>query len=85
MTITHRDMLNREVAPGDIVAYSQDNFLLIGRITKLTAHRVHITSLGPWNWTSQQRPETFIKLDDPAVTTWLLRGARTKLDILHPA
>jgi len=83
--IQHRDQFGRDVAIGDTVAYCQSNCLHVGTIKKLTAKRVHITRLGNWNWTSQQLPETFIKLDDPAVTTWLLRGAKNKWSVMYPA
>lgn len=80
---THKDMLSRDITVGDIVSYSQYNCLHIGTVTKLTAKRVHIARLGNYNWTSQQLPGTFIKMDDPAVTTWLLRGAKNKWNIMY--
>lgn len=81
--VVHKDMLSREVAIDDIVAYTQSNCLHIGKVTKLTAKRVQITRLGSYNWTSLQLPGTFIKLDDPAVTTWMLKGAKNKWDIMY--
>lgn len=85
LPIQHRDQFGRNVTIGDTVVYCQSNCLHVGTIRKLTARRVHITRLGAWNWTSQQRPETFILLADPAVTTWLLRGAKNKWSIMYPA
>lgn len=79
----HRDMFDREVVPGDVIAYTQDNCLYIGKISKLTAKRVHVTRIGSYNWTSQQLPGTFIKLDDPGVTTWMLKGAKSKWNIMY--
>ena len=81
--IVHKDMLGRGCVAGDIIAYNHYNCLYIGTITKNTAKRVHCTRLGEHNWTSQQIPETFIKLEDPAVTAWMLRGAKTKWDLRY--
>jgi len=82
-TIVHKDMLGREVEPGTIIAYTQYNCLYIGTVQKLTAKRVHVNRLGNHNWGSQQIPGTFIRIDDPAVTAWMLKGAKTKWDILY--
>ena len=83
-TIVHKDMFGRDVAVGDTIAYCQYNFLYIGTISKLTTKRVHVNKLGEnTNWGSQQLPGTFLKIDDPAITTWMLKGARTKWDILY--
>ena len=82
---THKDMFSREVAIGDTVAYCQSNCLHVGKVSKLTAKRVQITRIGHYNWTSLQLPETFIKIDDPAVMTWALKGAKHKWNILYPA
>jgi hypothetical protein len=79
----HRDMFDREVIVGDTIAYTQDNCLHIGRISKLTAKRVHVNRIGRHAWGSQQLPGTFIKLDDPGVTTWILKGAKTKWNVMY--
>jgi hypothetical protein len=79
----HRDMFDREVIVGDTIAYTQDNCLHIGKIAKLTAKRVHVNRIGRHAWGSQQLPGTFIKLDGPEVTAWLLKGAKTKWSILY--
>lgn len=84
--ITHKDMLGRECRAGDTIAFSQFNGLCIGKITKNTAKRVQCSrytkdGLNPWS--SYQLPETFLKLDDPAVLTWLLKGAKNKWSIVY--
>ena len=82
-TIVHKDMFDRAVAVGDTIAYCQYNCLYIGTVKKLTAKRVYVNRLGNHNWGSQQLPGTFLKIDDPAVTTWLLRGAKNKYNIMY--
>ena len=82
----HKDMLGVTCFPGDIVAFSQYNILYIGKIVKNTPKLVHCSAIkqdGLRGWTSQQLPGTFIKLKDPNVMTWILRGARTKADIMY--
>ena len=84
--ITHKDMLGRECRAGDTVAFTQYNVLYIGKITKCTAKRVFCLAYkqdGMARWGSQQMPETFLKLDDPAVLAWILKGARTKATIMY--
>ena len=81
--LNHRDMFDREVIVGDTIAYTQDNCLHIGKIAKLTAKRVHVNRIGRHAWGSQQLPGTFIKLDDPGVTTWILKGAKTKWNVMY--
>jgi hypothetical protein len=76
-------MFDREVIVGDTIAYTQDNCLHIGKIAKLTAKRVHVNRIGRHAWGSQQLPGTFIKLDDPGVTTWILKGAKTKWNVMY--
>ena len=82
--IQHKDMLGRVVDIGDTVSYCQENCLYIGKVSKLTAKRVHVTRLTQGiPWVSQQLPETFIKLEDPAIVTWLLKGAKNKWHIMY--
>ena len=81
--LNHQDMLDRTVAIGDTVAYSQANCLYIGRVSKLTAKRVHVTRLGSYNWTSQQLPRTFIKLNEADIMTWLLKGAKNTWNFIY--
>jgi hypothetical protein len=82
-TPAHKDMFGSVVAVGDTIAYTQDNCLHIGKITNLTAKRVHVVRIGRHAWGSQQLPETFIKLDGAEVTAWILRGAKNKWNIMY--
>lgn len=81
--LNHQDMLDRRVAVGDTVAYTQANCLHIGKVTKLTAKRVQVTRIGDYNWTSLQLPKTFIKLNEADIMTWLLKGAKNKWHIMY--
>jgi hypothetical protein len=81
--LTHKDMLGRDVAVGDTIAYTQYNCIYIGRVSKLTAKRVTAHRFGIQSWSTQQMPGTFLKLEDPAVTAWILKGAKTKWDIVY--
>lgn len=82
----HKDMLGVTCFPGDVVAFSQYNILYIGKIVKNTPKLVHcsaITQEGLRGWTSHQMPGTFIKLKDPNVMNWILRGAKTKATLMY--
>ena len=84
--LTHKDMLGRECRVGDTIAFSQYNILYIGKITKVTPKRVFCSAYrneGMSHWGSQQLPETFLKLEDPQVLAWILKGARTKATIMY--
>lgn len=84
--IVHKDILGRDCRVGDTIAYSQYNVLYIGKITKNTAKLVHCNPYskdGLRAWGSQQLPGTFLRLDDPQVLSWILKGARTKINIMY--
>lgn len=84
--VVHKDMLGRDVAVGDTVAFSQYNVLYIGKVMKNTAKLIHCSPIrhdGLRAWGSQQMPGTVIKLEDPAVLAWILKGAKTKANIMY--
>lgn len=84
--LTHKDMLGRECRVDDTIAFSQYNVLYIGKITKVTPKRVHCSAYrkdGLAWWGSHQLPETFLKVEDPQVLAWILKGARTKATIMY--
>ena len=68
----HKDVLGRELAVGDCVAFSAGSRRLrVGKIDKLHKVMVGVRCKGT---TSNQDPGEVVKLDGPEVTMYILRG-----------
>lgn len=70
--ITHKDVLGRDLAVGDCVAYSAGSRkLCIGKVEKLNKIMIGVKSRGVY---TNQYPGQSVKLDGPEVTMYILRG-----------
>lgn len=80
--IDHRDLLNKKLAVGDIVAFAESGSQYVGKITKLTPKRVkinRITAHDPNRWYKQisyQRPPADVVIIEGAhVTAYILANS----------
>lgn len=69
----HKDILGRVLNVGDCVAYPDSNQLKIGRIEKLHAKMVKVTTGSQWRSTVNKYPSDTTKLDGPDLTMYLLK------------
>jgi hypothetical protein len=80
--IEHRDLLNKKIAVGDIVAFAESGSQYVGKITKLTPRRVkinRITAHDPNRWfkqTAYQRPpDDVVIIEGSHVTAYILANS----------
>lgn len=79
----HRDLLNRPLALGDTVAYSQYNQLYLGTVSKISSVKIRVERMithRTWAETiaSSQYPQDLVKVPkDAELTQWVLKGAKT--------
>lgn len=69
----HKDILGRVLNVGDCVAYPDSNQLKIGRIEKLHAKMVKVTTGNQWRSYVNKYPSDTTKLDGPDLTMYLLK------------
>jgi hypothetical protein len=80
--IEHRDLLNKKLTVGDIVAFAESGSQYVGKITKLTPRRVkinRITAHDPTKWYKQigyQRPPGDVVIIEGAhVTAYIMANS----------
>jgi len=80
--IEHRDLLNKKIAVGDIVAFAESGSQYVGKITKLTPRRVkinRITAHDPTRWfkqTAYQRPpDDVVIIEGAHVTAYIMANS----------
>lgn len=72
MTYMHFDRIGKQLAVGDIVAYSNHNHLAIGKIKKLNPKMLTISSVEEKS-NAVKYPSDLIKLEGTEITMFLLR------------
>ena len=80
--IDHRDLLNKRIKVGDIVAFAESGSQYVGKISKLTPKRVkisRITAPDPARWYRQveyQRPpDDVVIIEGAHVTAYILANS----------
>lgn len=69
----HRDILGRVIEVGNMVAYPDSNMMKIGKIDKLNAKMIRVTTGSEWRSTVLKYPKDTVKLDGPELTMFLLK------------
>ncbi len=72
----HNDLLGREVVEGDAVAFTHQNSLMVGKVTKITPKQVRVIPLmtryrmdtGYLKYTNQ-----CVLIGGPELTMWILK------------
>ena len=75
---THHDLIGRELAIGDCVAFPAYNGLCIGTIAKLNPKMVGVRNIKLSSRSKNQLkyPNDLVKLDGPEVTFYLLKNTK---------
>jgi hypothetical protein len=81
--IEHRDLLNKKIAVGNIVAFAESGTQYVGKITKLTPKRVkisRITAPNLYRWyipsEYQRPPSDVVIVEGPHVTAYILKNSQ---------
>ena len=69
----HRDILGRVIEVGNMVAYPDSNMLKIGKVDKLNAKMIRITTGKEWRTTVLKYSKDTVKVDGPVLTMFLLK------------
>ena len=69
----HRDILGRVIEVGNMVAYPDSNMLKIGKVDKLNAKMIRITTGKEWRTTVLKYSKDTVKVDGPDLTMFLLK------------
>lgn len=79
--IEHRDLLNKPISVGNIVAFAEGGSQYVGKITKLTPKRVKINRItapdpGWYQQTAYQRPpDDVVIIDGAHVTAYIMANS----------
>ena len=75
---SHNDLLGREVVEGDAVAFTHQNSMMVGKVTKITPKQVRViplmsqsgyrSSIGYLKYTKQ-----CVLIGGPDLTMWILK------------
>jgi hypothetical protein len=69
----HQDVLGQELKVDDCVAFADSGTMFIGKIKKLNPKLITIAKLGGmWSFTIRKYPSDIVRLEDEAVTFYLL-------------
>ena len=78
----HRDLLNKRISVGDIVAFAENGSQYVGKITKLTAKRVkinritaHATHLWYKQTAYQRPPDDVVIIEGAHVTAYIMANS----------
>jgi hypothetical protein len=76
--IVHKDIIGRDLHPGDYVAYSQHGFMWVGTVSHNTPKRVQVDNLKSYPWSrSTQIPDRVVKLENSAdLTAYVLKESK---------